>query len=360
MKNFRMWMLFVCAIVMIQIAGFFITGFLMYTGLSVGVLSIEQPIPWLPFLGYLIAASAFSVTVTVLISRFFFRPIHQLALAMDQVAEGNFQIQLPESAMGIGVREMNQNFNKMVKELNSMEMLQSDFIQNVSHEIKTPLAAIEGYASLLTAGLPPEEQQEYARRILESARRLSSLTGSILKLSKLENQQIISEKSWFSLDEQIRQVILTMEPLWSEKNLDLKLDLESIFYLGNEELMIQVWANLFSNAVKFTPKGGVISVRLKRTNQEDNRGKNDGIQAEFQDSGIGMSREVQAHIFDKFYQADCSRNGDGNGLGLALVKQIVGLCGGEIIVESKPDHGSTFIVRLPARENLLYQAGSIR
>lgn len=350
MRKFRMWILFVCAIVLVHIAGFFITGFLVYAGMSTGLLRIERPVSWLPFLGYLISASVFSITLNVVISRFFFRPIHQLALAMDQVAEGNFQVQLPESGMGMEVREMNQNFNRMVKELNSIEMLQSDFIQNVSHEIKTPLAAIEGYASLLSAGLPPEEQQEYARRILESARRLSSLTGSILKLSKLENQQIISEKSWFSLDEQIRQVILTMEPLWSEKNLDLKLDLDPVFYLGNEELMIQVWANLFSNAVKFTPKGGTVSVRLKRTGEETDSEKNDGVLAEFRDTGIGMSREVQAHIFDKFYQADRSRNGDGNGLGLALVKQIIELCGGRITVESKPDYGSAFILWLPEKE----------
>lgn len=350
MRNFRMWMLFVCAIIMIHVAGGFITGFLVYTGLSIGVLSMEQPIPWLPFLGYMIAASAFSITVTIMISRFFFRPIHRLAQAMNQVAEGNFKIRLEEPVMGVGVREMNQNFNKMVKELNSMEMLQSDFIQNVSHEIKTPLAAIEGYASLLSACPPAEEQQEYARRILESARQLSSLTGSILKLSKLENQQIISEKSWFSLDEQLRQVVLAMEPLWSKKNLDLELELASVSYLGNEELMIQVWTNLFSNAVKFTPKGGAISVRLEMTGRGTARETEDGILVEFKDSGIGMSKEVQTHIFDKFYQGDHSRNGDGNGLGLALVKRIIGLCDGRIMVESEPDCGSVFTVWLPGKD----------
>lgn len=351
MKNFRMWMLFVCAIVMIHIAGFFVTVLLGYISVSIGLFSIEQPILWLPFLGYLIAASVFSITITIMISRFFFRPVHQLALALNQVAAGNFQIQLSESVMGMEMRKMNQNFNKMVNELNSIEMLRSDFIQNVSHEIRTPLAAIEGYASLLSGSSAAEEERKYAGRILESAGQLSALTGNILKLSKLENQQIISEKSWFSLDEQLRQVILTMEPLWSQKNIDLELELQPVSYLGNEELMIQVWTNLFSNAVKFTPKGGTISLGLRRLDQGGRGKAGSGILVEFRDTGIGMSEEVQMHIFDKFYQGDRSRNGDGNGLGLALVKKIVELCGGEITVRSKPDCGSVFAVWLPAEDH---------
>lgn len=265
MRHFRLWITFSCTIIIASVAGFFISGFLTFTGLQLKLLSLENPIPWIPFIGFAISASVVSITITLLVARHFFKPIHQLALGLNEVAAGNFQIQLQENVMGKELQEMTQNFNKMVKELNSIEMLQSDFIQNVSHEIKTPLAAIEGYASLLSSSPSPEEAGLYSRRILESARQLSSLTGNILKLSRLENQQIVSERTAFSLDEQLRQVILTMEPLWSRKNIDLNLTLPEITYYGNEDLLIQVWTNLLSNAVKFTPKGGSISISLSQT-----------------------------------------------------------------------------------------------
>lgn len=252
---------------------------------------------------------------------------------------GDFQVRLPETARDPEIEEMNINFNKMVKELTSMEMLQADFIQNVSHEIKTPLSAIEGYASPLYSEELSEEGKQYMQRILESTKRLSHLTGNILMLSKLENQQIVSKKHPFSLDEQLRQAVLLLEPFWDKKKLVLDIDLPETRFFGSEELLYQVWTNLLSNAIKFTPEGGCILVRLEQGSQN--------IQVEIRDSGIGMTGEVLSHIFDKFYQGERNRNVEGNGLGLALVKKIIDLCQGTISVESQPGQGSVFRVRLP-------------
>ena len=280
-----------------------------------------------------------SLCITTVISHHFFRPIQDLVHALEQVSAGNFDVRLKENDIWYEVREMNLNFNKMVKELNSIETLQSDFIQNVSHEIKTPLAAIEGYAALLSASTRDEQNKLYAEQILKSSRQLSTLTGNILKLSKLENQSIISEKKTFSLDEQIRQAVLSLEPIWSAKNIDIDLNLPEISFYGNEDLIFQIWTNLISNGIKFTPSGGLVSVKMTA---EDSF-----VNVVVADNGIGMTEEVQKHIFDKFYQAEGSRSMEGNGLGLTLVKKILSLCDGTIEVTSQPDLGSKFTVKLP-------------
>ena len=311
------------------VLGFLLTGFFIFLGIRFHLLSPTAPIPWIPLLGLMGSAAIFSFFLALFVSHYFFAPIHQLILALKEVAEGNFHISLPEKNHLEDIGKMNQNFNRMVQELNSTELLQSDFIQNVSHEFKTPLAAIEGYTSLLSSSPLADNQQEYACRILESCRQLTSLTGNILLLSKLDNQKIIPEKQRFSLDEQLRQCILSMEPLWAQK----------IQYEGNESMMAQVWTNLLSNAVKFTPDSGSIHIRLYTSM--------DSVIVSFADSGIGMTGDEQRHIFDKFYQADHSRSVQGNGLGLALVRRIICLCDGKIQVSSQPEKGTTFTVYLP-------------
>lgn len=309
--------------------------------LETGLVNTPQPVAWVPIIGITTASLVLSLLLLALVSQYFFRPIQDLIHALKQVASGDFRVQLPENRGEEIIQDMNLNFNKMVRELNSIDTLQSDFIQNVSHEFKTPLAAIEGYAALLNESDIPQEQREYARRILEGTRQLSSLTGNILKLSKLENQQIISEKKYFLLDEQLRRAILSMEPVWSQKELEMDLDLPETSYYGSEELMLQVWTNLLSNAVKFTPDHGTISVRIRKNV--------DSVLVEFQDTGIGMTDDVKSHIFERFYQGDASRSMEGNGLGLALVNKIITLCGGTISVDSNPGRGSRFLVRLPAK-----------
>ncbi len=340
MKDLKLWGIFISLIIVVQALGFFVFSCIAWCLFRAGILSPDHPpMGWFPFLTNTCSSALISLCITIVISHHFFRPIQDLVHALEQVSAGNFDVRLKENDIWYEVREMNLNFNKMVKELNSIETLQSDFIQNVSHEIKTPLAAIEGYAALLSASTRDEQNKLYAEQILKSSRQLSTLTGNILKLSKLENQSIISEKKTFSLDEQIRQAVLSLEPIWSAKNIDIDLDLPEISFYGNEDLIFQIWTNLISNGIKFTPSGGLVSVKMTA---EDSF-----VNVVVADNGIGMTEEVQKHIFDKFYQAEGSRSMEGNGLGLTLVKKILSLCGGTIEVTSQPDLGSKFTVKLP-------------
>lgn len=339
MRKFRLWITFCLMMAMTFVCGFILTGFFLFLGIHLNFLP-EAPAPWTPFIGLMGAAAIFSFGLVLLISRHFFAPIHELIQALKKVADGNFAVSLPEEKHWEDIRKMNRNFNRMVKELNSIELLQSDFIQNVSHEFKTPLAAIEGYTTLLHSSLLSDDQKEYTSRILDSCRQLTSLTGNILLLSKLENQKIVPEKHRYSLDEQLRRCILAMEPLWTQKNLLMDIDLQEVEFEGNEPMLAQVWTNLLSNAIKFTPAYGSVQIRLCTSR--------DKIIVSFADSGIGMTEDVQRHIFNKFYQADHSRSVNGNGLGLALVQRIICLCGGKIQVSSQPENGTVFTVYLPA------------
>lgn len=340
MKDLKVWGIFISLIIVVQALGFFVFSGIAWCLFHAGILSPDHPpMGWFPFLTNTCSSALISLCITTVISHHFFRPIQDLVHALEQVSAGNFDVRLKENDIWYEVREMNLNFNKMVKELNSIETLQSDFIQNVSHEIKTPLAAIEGYAALLSASTRDEQNKLYAEQILKSSRQLSTLTGNILKLSKLENQSIISEKKTFSLDEQIRQAVLSLEPIWSAKNIDIDLNLPEISFYGNEDLIFQIWTNLISNGIKFTPSGGLVSVKMTA---EDSF-----VNVVVADNGIGMTEEVQKHIFDKFYQAEGSRSMEGNGLGLTLVKKILSLCDGTIEVTSQPDLGSKFTVKLP-------------
>lgn len=269
-------------------------------------------------------------------------PIIELSKAMQKVAKGDYTVRLniPVPNLKDEMYDLSSNFNQMVQELNSTETLHSDFISNVSHEFKTPLAAISGYATLLQDDtLTADERNEYINTIIQSARELSRMTGNVLSLSRLENQTIISEKESFRVDEQIRQCILRLEPVWSARNLNIYPELERIVWNGNMELTAHIWNNLLENAIKFTPQGGEISITAHT--------EGPWLVIRFQDSGIGMSPEIQARIFDKFYQGDPSHKKKGNGLGLALVHKIVTLYGGSIQVESQPDLGSIFKISLP-------------
>lgn len=286
MKDLKLWGIFISLIIVVQALGFFVFSGIAWCLFHAGILSPDHPpMGWFPFLTNTCSSALISLCITTAISHHFFRPIQDLVHALEQVSAGNFDVRLKENDIWYEVREMNLNFNKMVKELNSIETLQSDFIQNVSHEIKTPLAAIEGYAALLSASTRDEQNKLYAEQILKSSRQLSTLTGNILKLSKLENQSIISEKKTFSLDEQIRQAVLSLEPIWSAKNIDIDLNLPEISFYGNEDLIFQIWTNLISNGIKFTPSGGLVSVKMTA---EDSF-----VNVVVADNGIGMTEEVQ-------------------------------------------------------------------
>ena len=299
------------------------------------------PFTGLGFLAVLaVACILLGTLISVAIVHHVMNPVSDLTRAMQKVAAGDYTIKL-ESGRYIGeLADLYNSFNQMVQELNSTETLHSDFISNVSHEFKTPLASISGYATLLQDdSLSEKERDEYIEIIIQSAKELSRMTGDILSLSRLETQTIISEKEYFRVDEQIRQIILRAEPAWSSKNLTIEPELDPISWYGNQELTAHIWSNLLDNAVKFTPSGGEIDVTARMDH--------DWLTVTFHDTGIGMTPEVQKHVFDKFYQGDTSHKKKGSGLGLALVKRIVSLHHGMVCLESVPDLGSTFTIRLP-------------
>ena len=279
------------------------------------------------------------ILVTSQLSKYFFNPIKKLRVAMDKVADGDFSVRLEEKSSSKEIMEIYTGFNLMAHELSSTEILQTDFVSNVSHEFKTPINAIEGYSTLLQdSDNLDDDQREYIDKILFNTQRLSSLVGSILLLSKLENQQIPSHQVEYRLDEQVRQSIVALEPAWEQKDIEFDVELDRVSYLGNEPMMRHVWDNLISNAVKFSPNGGTVKIHLAK--------KLKRLIFTVEDQGPGLSEEAQKHIFDKFYQADASHKQEGNGLGLALVKRILTIEKGQITAENIPEGGCRFTVTL--------------
>ena len=290
----------------------------------------------------LIACSAIGSVITAFMNKRILAPIRHLREAMKAVSKGDFEVRLNPKSNIQDIQEMNENFNLMVQELGSHELLQADFVSNVSHEFKTPINAIEGYAMLLQGTQEvTSEQQEYIDKILYNTQRLSGLVGNVLLLAKLENQQIPSSSKPYRLDEQIRQSIMLLESQWLSKEIDFDVEMESITYCGNVGLMLHVWSNLLSNAIKFNCYGGLVRMRLKQ--------EADQIIFTIEDEGPGISPEDQKHIFDKFYQGDNSHEQEGNGLGLSLVSRIVRICEGSISAANRPEQGAIFTVLLPVR-----------
>lgn len=270
-------------------------------------------------------------------------PLQVLAKAMNDVAEGDFSVYVapfhtPDKLDYLDIMIM--DFNKMVEELGSIETLKTDFFSNVSHEIKTPIAVISSEAQLLKAqGELNPEQEEQVQHIIAASRRLSNLITNILKLSRLEKQNIQPEAKVYDVCEQICECVLQFENRWEEKKIELDIDMEErIFVRADESLMELVWNNLMSNAIKFTDSCGHIRIQETSTESE--------ITIKISDSGCGMSQETVRHIFDKFYQGDTSHATEGNGLGLALVYRILQLSDASISVESEENKGTTFVVTM--------------
>lgn len=275
----------------------------------------------------LVTSIALGGVISTILGWALFAPIARLGKAMRCVAEGDFSVRLDTEKGLKEIRQINANFNLMAKELGATEILQTDFVSNVSHEFKTPINAIEGYATLLQGGnAVSEEQAQYVEKILNNTRRLSNLVGNILLLSKVDNQGIQSKQTTFRLDEQIRQSIVSLEPKWVEKMTEFDVELDRVEYKGNEGLLLHVWNNLIENAIKFGPEQGLIHIRLTQREKT--------IIFTIEDEGPGISPETQTHIFDRFYQSDSSRKEEGNGLGLALVKEILKVEGGSASVEN--------------------------
>ena len=271
------------------------------------------------------------------------KPVKQIMDALDQVMQGDFTVRIPpvrEFAGETGFNEIIRAINAMTAELQGTETLRTDFIANVSHELKTPLAVMGNYATMLQQpGISEEERIEYAKAISHSSRRLAALITNILKLNKLENQQIFPKHEAYDLSGQLCESLLQFEDAWEAKNLDIQTDIaDEIVICSDAELLNLVWSNLISNAIKFTPEGGSVSVSL--------HGDETDAVVTVTDTGCGMTADTGKHIFEKFYQGDTSHATQGNGLGLALVKRVMDILNGEISVQSTLGRGSTFAVRI--------------
>ena len=275
------------------------------------------------------------------------KPVKMITDTAKKITNGDFSARVNQMH-GAGMQGFNQvgeAINSMAKELSSVEMLRTDFIANVSHEMKTPLSVMQNYGTLLQApDLPEEKRLEYAKAITDSSRRLADMMTNILKLNRLENQQIYPNLTTFDLGEQLCESLLQYESTWERKNIDIETELaESVYVSADAELLSLVWNNLFSNAFKFTDEGGKVTLTLKA---------NDGYaEVKIADTGCGMSAEVGEHIFEKFYQGDTSHATQGNGLGLPLVKRVVDIMQGEIGVESAVGVGTVFTVKIRRGEN---------
>ena len=270
-------------------------------------------------------------------------PVREVKKAMHRVEKGDFSQRLEVTGFNGEIDELIESYNKMAQELGGIEMFRENFINSFSHEFKTPIVSIQGFAKQLKKeNLSEEKKQEYIDIIISESKRLTNLSSNILMLSKLENQQIITDKTSFSLDEQIRNCILLLEKQWTAKDISFDIDMQEIQYTTNAEMLSQVWVNIIGNAIKFSPEGSSIRIKLFK--------EGDVITAEITDRGIGMDQQTISHIFERFYQGDRAHASEGNGLGLPLVKRIVELCNGNIRVESQYGKGTNFIVTLPQND----------
>lgn len=315
-------------------------------GAIAGLLYLLEGLGVIPSLGIYTLISLLLVSgITVALMSYFIgrrvlTPLVKLSSASKEVARGNFDVTVSDSSKMEEVQSTFRNFNAMVRELKSISTLSSDFIANVSHEFKTPLSVIEGYAMLLQDDrLTAQEREDYLNKILVNTRRLNTLVGNILMLSKMETKPLPEQYTRFRLDEQLRQVVAQLEPQWSAKGISFRVRLDEAELLGWEQVLPYVWSNLISNAIKFSPSGSVIALTLLE--------QRECAVVTVSDRGCGMEPDVQERIFEKFYQGDTSHKAEGNGLGLALVRQIVERSQGVVEVESQPGKGSTFRVILP-------------
>ena len=326
---------------------FTMIGITVAFGISVGISWILEyifgenlfisPMWWV-----LIFSILFGWILAFITGLFFLNPFIKLGAAMKRVAKGDFSIRLQSKSVFKVIREIYGSFNLMTEELGMTEIVQTDFVSNVSHEIKTPINAIEGYATLLQNSPQSDAERDICvEKILFNTGRLSELVSNILLISKIENQAIQSQGTLFRLDEQIRQSIVVLEPKWDKKNIELDLELESIEFVGNQGLLHHVWDNLIDNAIKFSPEGAEIKVRLAREGER--------IAFSVSDSGEGIDEKIKEHIFDKFFQGDSSHKSEGNGLGLALVKKIADMHGGSVSAENIDGGGCMFTVILPTK-----------
>jgi signal transduction histidine kinase len=271
------------------------------------------------------------------------RPVSKIVRAAEKIMEGDLSVRIEKERSvdpNDGFNVIIDYFNRMTEELSGIETLRTDFIANVSHELKTPLAVMQNYSTMLqNPQLPEVERMEYAKAITDASRSMAGMISNILKLNKLENQNIYPDTKTYDLGEQLCECLLGFEDVWEKKGIEIEADMEEqVLVKADPELLTLVWNNLFSNAIKFTEPGGKVRVTLNTQDEE--------AVVRISDTGCGISPEVGRHIFEKFYQGDTSHATKGNGLGLALVKRVMDITKGDIQVSSEVGKGSTFTVRL--------------
>lgn len=339
-KHSKLWLYFAGIIFATIFAVFVLITIVLFALYRINLIQIDPTARHVPIVVFLLGSILLGTIIALFVGKSMIRPIQNMCDAFDELSKGNFSIKIPTDAKIAEIREMAGRFNAMTHDLSHMETMRSDFVANVSHEFKTPIAVIEGYATLLqNPNLTREKHDHYVEIILDNSRRLSNMSANILTLSKLENQEMIVDNREFRLDEQIRKSILLLEGKWSAKNIEFDMDLPKQMYYGSEPLLAQVWSNILDNAIKHAPADSVIHVNIQEADKR--------LTVFITDHGDGMTEEVQKHIFEKFYQGDNSRKAEGNGLGLSLVKRIVELCNGTVSVQSMPGQGATFSVTLP-------------
>jgi len=334
--------------------GAFVVSCCMYLFLSVmaremGITFTEENIQSaakLTFANVVFLSAVFTGIDAVRRKRMVTRPVQKITTAAGKLMQGDFTARIEPIHGSYAEQNFGQIvdcFNQLAQALAGMESLRTDFLANVSHELKTPLAVIQNYATMLqTPGLEEQTRIEYARAVTDACRRLSNLVSNILKLNKLEHQQLAPARTEYDVSGQLVESLLQYEHVWEKKSIDLETDIpDGVRIQGDEDLLMLVWNNLLSNAFKFTQPGGRVRVCLTENGEE--------VTVTVSDTGCGMTPEVGSRIFEKFYQGDPSHSTQGNGLGLALVKRVVDMVQGRIRVESVCGKGSTFMVTLPRR-----------
>jgi len=326
----------------IMISAGLLTGFCIFLLYAVGFFPIRFFAPIFTPLIALFVCNVIGTFISAVASEIILKPLNQLIKATEAVSTGDFSVRVEESGGDSEIGDLLRNFNHMTEELAGIEMFRNDFINNFSHEFKTPIVSIRGFAKQLqNENLSPEKRREYTDIIVDESERLANMSSNILLLSKFENQQLITNQAEYDLDEQIRKCIILLEKQWSRKNIEIDLDLKPIRIHNNAEMLSHLWINLIENAVKYSTDHGHITISCGEAGED--------ILFTISNSGDGMDDSTIKRIFDKFYQGDKSHAAQGSGIGLSIVKRIVELCKGEIAVESKIGQGTTFTVKLPRR-----------
>ena len=324
----------------IMISAGLLTGFCVFLLYSLGFFPVRFFTPILTPLIALFVSNVIGTTISAIFSEKILKPLNELIKATEAVSTGDFSVRVEESGGDSEIGDLLRNFNHMTEELAGIEMFRNDFINDFSHEFKTPIVSIRGFAKQLqNDDLSPQKRKEYTDIIVAESERLTYMSANILLLSKFENQQLITNQAEYDLDEQIRKCIILLEKQWSRKNISIDLDLKPTKIVNNMEMLSHLWINLIENAIKYSGDNGHIAISCREAGED--------VQFQITNDGEGMDENTLKRIFDKFYQGDKSHTTHGSGIGLSIVKRIVELSKGEIAVDSKIGQGTTFIVKLP-------------